>query len=102
MSPCGPDGPVLLTAEGEVSYDDATDEWTTRPVPAPGVAEATPDLSYQGILADGTTYAIDPGGEVFRRTTSGEWSNTGIRGNQLVTTPTHAYVVGPDDVVTVP
>lgn len=99
---CGPDGPVLLTAEGEVSYDDATGEWTTRPTRAAGVAEVTPHLSYHGILADGATYAIDPGGDVFRRTTSGEWSNTGIRGNQLVTTPTHAYVVGPDDIVTVP
>jgi hypothetical protein len=99
---CGPDGPVLLTAGGEVSYDDATDEWTTRPTQAPGVAEAMPYLSYHGILADGTTYAIDPDGEVFQRTASGEWSNTGIRGNQLVTTPTHAYVAGPDDIVTVP
>jgi hypothetical protein len=99
---CGPDGPVMLTAEGEVSYDDATDEWTTRPLQAPGVAEAMPDLSYHGILADGTTYAIDPGGDVFKRTTSGEWSNTGIRGNQLVTTPTQAYVAGPDEIVTVP
>lgn len=98
---CGPEGPVLLTAQGEVSYDAATDEWTTRPVPAPGMADAMPDLSYHGILDDGTTYAIDPDGAVFTRTTGGEWSDTGIRGNQLVTTPSQAYVVGPDDIVTV-
>ena len=54
------------------------------------------------ILADGTSYAIDPGGEVFRRTTASEWSDTGIRGNQLVTTPTRAFAVGPDVIVTVP
>ena len=99
---CGPDGPVLLTADGEVSYDAATDEWTTQPAQAPGIVAAMLALSDLGILADGTTYAIDPGGEVFRRTTASEWSDTGIRGNQLVTTPTRAFAVGPDVIVTVP
>lgn len=99
---CGPDGPVLLAADSEVSYDAATDGWTTRAAPAPGLDAATLQLSYHGVLADGTTYAIDPNGQVFQRTASGEWSATSIRGNQLVTTPTQAFVVGPDDIVTVP
>lgn len=99
---CGPNGPVLLTGDGEVSYDAATDEWTSRPAQAPGIVAEMLALNYHGILADGTTYAIDPGGEVFRRTTASEWSDTGISGNQLVTTPTQAYVVGPDDIVAVP
>ncbi len=99
---CGADGPVLLTAGGEVSYNAATDEWTSRPAQAPGIVAAMLALNYHGILADGTSYAIDPGGEVFRRTTASEWSDTGIRGNQLVTTPTRAFAVGPDVIVTVP
>ena len=99
---CGPNGPVLLTAAGEISYDAAPDEWTTRPAQAPGIDAAMLALNYHGILADGTTYAIDPDGKVFKRTTSSEWSDTGIRGDQLVTTPTQAYVVGPDDIVAVP
>ncbi len=93
---------MLLTAEGEVSYDAATDEWTTRPAQAPGIVAAMLALSDHGILADGTTYARDPGGEVFKRTTRSEWSDTGIRGNQLVTTPTQAFAVGPDDIVAIP